>query len=814
MKVFKKIKSGVSYIKGSIKKLKDEYWRARCDYIKYYETLPIRENVILLESQSATKADGSIFYILRYLKSSEKYADYKIYLSSWIRYKKKINALLDHFDIKGVNLVTYSSDEYVRLLASAKYLVNDVTFPAYFIKKEGQVYLNTWHGTPLKTLGRMIGDDIAIGNAQKNFVCADYLLYPNEFTKKVMIRDYMLENISSGSSVLCGYPRNEIFFDEISRTITRGRLNVTDKKVYAYMPTWRGTVANVGSAKNNTYLMYIIYSLDSILTDDEVLYVNFHPLAVQKKDEPEMKKLRHIKKFPEGYETYEMLNAADVLITDYSSVFFDFACTRRKIVLFPYDKEEYLETRGMYFDMDELPFPQVFDVPELIEELRSEKNYDDSEFVRKYNAYDCSDASRKLCDFVFLGEDTGLKTEKIPDNGKENVLLYAGNLDKNGITTSLRSLTNSIDLDKRNYYISFCQSKAKKNAFQIATFNPKLNFFAIAEIKDLTPSDRVKNKLFRMKLISAKRYAKIANTRIEQDFLRSYGGARFDAAVQFCGYEDNIILLYSAFKGRNAVFVHNDMINEKKTRGNQRIDLLKYAYNKYDRVVTVSDDIIPPTAKISGRSDNILTVKNVIDYRTILQRAEEPVTLDRTTKCSVSRDSFMSIMASEQKKFINVARFSPEKGHDRLVNAFSKFAAEYPASILIIMGGNSRDGGYEKLNEKIKSMGLQNNVILLLSVSNPYPIIKECDYFILSSLYEGFGLVLAEADILGKPVISTDITGPRTFMKKYGGTLVESSEAGIYKGLKMLYNNEVKIMNVDYDAYNKECVDAFEKIFE
>lgn len=814
MKIFKKIKNGVSYIKGTVKKMKDEYWRAKCDYIKYYETLPICDNVILLESQSATKADGNIFYILRYLKSSEKYADYKIYLSSWIRYKKKINMLLEHFDIKGVNLVTYSSDEYVRLLAGAKYLINDVTFPAYFIKKEGQVYLNTWHGTPLKTLGRLIGDDITIGNAQKNFVCADYLLYPNEFTKEVMIRDYMLENISMGSSVLCGYPRNEIFFDEISRTITRGKLNAADKRVYAYMPTWRGTVANVGSNKNNTYLMYIIYSLDSILTDDEILYVNFHPLAVQKKDEPELKKLKHIRKFPEGYETYELLNAADVLITDYSSVFFDFACTRRKIVLFPYDKEEYLETRGMYFDMNELPFPQVFDVPALVEELRSEKNYDDSEFVKKFNAHDCPDASRKICDFIFFGEDTGLNAEKIPDNGKENVLLYAGNLDKNGITTSLRSLTNAIDLDKRNYYISFCHSKAKKNGFQLAAFDPKLNFFAIAEFKDLTPSDRAKNKLFRMKLISAKRYAKMANTRIEQDFLRSYGGARFDTAIQFNGYEDEIILLYGAFKGRNAIFVHNDMINENKTRKNQRMDLLKYAYNKYEKVVTVSDDIIPSTAKISGRNNNILTVRNIIDCKTILQRSEEPITLDKDTKCSVSRDKFGEIITSEQKKFINVARFSPEKGHDRLVNAFGRFAAEYPGAVLIIMGGNSRDNGFEKLKEKIKNMGLQNSVILLLSVSNPYPIIKACDFFILSSLYEGFGLVLAEADILGKPVVSTDITGPRIFMKKHGGTLVDNSESGVFNGLKMLYNGEVKPMNVDYDAYNKECVSEFEKIFE
>ena len=75
------------------------------------------------------------------------------------------------------------------------------------------------------------------------------------------------------------------------------------------------------------------------------------------------------------------------------------------------------------------------------------------------------------------------------------------------------------------------------------------------------------------------------------------------------------------------------------------------------------------------------------------------------------------------------------------------------------MGGNSRAKKYEELIEKVNGMGLTDNVILLLAVSNPYPIIKACDGFILSSLYEGFGLVLAEADILGLPIVSTDITG-------------------------------------------------------
>ena len=74
--------------------------------------------------------------------------------------------------------------------------------------------------------------------------------------------------------------------------------------------------------------------------------------------------------------------------------------------------------------------------------------------------------------------------------------------------------------------------------------------------------------------------------------------------------------------------------------------------------------------------------------------------------------------------------------------------------------------------------------------------------------------MLAEADILGKPVVSTDIEGPRSFMKRYGGTVVDNSEDGIYDGLKLLYEDKVATMRVDYDVYNAEYLDEFERLFE
>lgn len=796
------------------KKFKDPYWVAKNKYITYYEQLPIDEKVILLESQTATKISGNLFYILKYLLTDEKYAGYTVYLSSWGRYVKSITAILEHYGFENVNIVVYASDDYMRLLASAKYLINDATFPNYWIKKKGQVYINTWHGTPLKAMGRKVHNDVFFGNVQKNLVNADYLLYPNIFTKDVMIRDYMLENISSNSYILCGYPRNTVFFDRDAEKKIREELEITDKKIYAYMPTWRGTVDKVGVSKNDAYLMYYLCELDKRLTDDEIFYINIHPMAMHAKNTAEVSKLKHIKNFPAEYETYDFLNIADVLVTDYSSVFFDYACTRKKVVLFPYDKDEYLCDRGMYMDMDDLPFPQVFDLDTLVDELRSEKNYDDTEFVKTFCTWDNVDATAQLCDRTILGIDTGLTVAPVPDNGKENVLIYAGDLAKNGITTSLRSLTNEIDLNKRNYYISFIQGKAKKNADQLATFNPKVNFFAVSDYFNLSFKDKAIRKLFNLGIIKAKTYMKHAKTRVQQNFIRAYGQSKFDTVIQFCGYERDLILLYSRFDGNNAIWVHNDMVAEMKLKSNQRKDILKYAYNNYDKVVAVTDDIVASTQKLAGTNKKIDIVKNTIDYKTILANSKQPIALDPTTKCSVEPEKFYEIMQSDAKKFINIGRYSPEKGHDRLIDAFYKLWQKDNSIYLIIIGGNSRANKYEELIEKVNEMGLSENVILLLSVSNPYPIIKACNGFILSSLYEGFGLVLAEANILGLPIVSTDITGPRTFMNKYGGTLVEDSEDGVYKGLEMLYNNEIKPINVDYEAYNCECVAEFEKLFE
>lgn len=796
--------------KKVIANFRNPWWRAKKKYIKLYEQTPIDDHVILVEASHGAVAMGNMFYLMRYMAQGEKYKDYQIYLSTAARNQKAFRELLDSYHMENVKITVQASEEYFRLLNGAKYLINDTTFSPYFTKKPGQIYLNTWHGTPLKALGKGVkSEPHVLANVQKNLVSADYILFPNEHTRDALIQDYMLDNISGGSYIMSGYPRNEAFFDEARRTVIREEQDWGEKKIYAYMPTYRGAAQKGWTPKNTYYLNYYLYELDKRLGDDEIMYVNLHPLA---KKDVEFKQFTHIRNFPAGYETYDFLNATDVLITDYSSVFFDFACSGKKTVLFTYDEEEYLNDRGMYMSMDELPFPRVAGVEELLHELRSEKRYDDREFLDRFCRYENGSASQKLCDYVILGEDTGLTVSKMPDNGKENVLLYAGNLSGNGITAALRSLLNAVDLEKRNYYFCFYSEYVAKYKDTIATFPEGAKFYAFTGEPNLTVWDLIIRKLFRKKKINAHTYMKLQGKRVKQGLERNIGCARFDQVIQYNGYEQDVILAFSTFDGPRTIYVHSNMVHEIITKGKQRRDVLNYAYNHYDHVAVVTEDMIEPTLELSGNRDNIAVAKNLINYKTIQEKSEAEIALDPETRATVSEDQLKEILSSDSECFINVGRFAPEKGHDRLIAAFSQYHRDHPNSYLIIMGGYSLYGLYEKLGEMVEELGAQDYIILLQNVSNPYPIIKACDYFVLSSHYEGFGLVLAEADILGVPVISTDIPGPRGFMKKYGGTLVENSEAGILEGMKMLHNGQVKPLTVDYAQYNQEAVAEFEVI--
>lgn len=410
--ILKRIVNKLNKIKNGVKP----------SYIDYL-SLPLDDKLVLLEGGQGTNINGNMFSMLKELNSNPKWSEYKTVFVVTDNTIKAAKARMKFYGFNNVILAVRDSDIYCKYLATAKYLMTDNSFPPYFNKREGQVFLNTWHGTPLKTLGKSDKSNLAsLANIQKNYLMSDYALFPNEFTRNVFMEDYDLKYIFKGYSLIANYPRNYIFYDKTQPEEMKKKLGYADKKLFAYMPTWRGTGRTADTAHQLDTTMEILKELDERLDENTVVLVNLHFLLAKDINCDDFK---HIDYFSSDYDTYEILNACDGLITDYSSVFFDFAVTEKKIILYAYDKEKYLGSRGVYMSFESLPFPIVETVDELIKEMKAPAVCDEK-FLDEYCTNGYIDSCEKLFDLMVTGKTDCFKLEKQP---KQKVcLIYAGDM--------------------------------------------------------------------------------------------------------------------------------------------------------------------------------------------------------------------------------------------------------------------------------------------------------------------------------------------------------------------------------------------------
>ncbi|WP_278627207.1 CDP-glycerol glycerophosphotransferase family protein [Thomasclavelia cocleata] len=379
-----------------IRKLKNIYESKWWVYIIYYKQ-KIKKNYIFFESYSASVFQGNVYYVFKTVFNNDKFKKFKFIIAS-----TNPDKLIDFLNEKElydsrVEVVDYCSNKYIKFLNVSKYLLNNVSFPEYFIKKDSQVYINTWHGTPLKCLGKSImGDPFVIFNVIRDFLISDYLILPNKITAEILVNDYMIKNITNAKVVETGYPRNEVFFNLEDRATIREKENICNKKVIMYMPTWRGT-AN-GRKREIDYIA-LMNDLHSKLGDEYIIYLKLHPLDTINAHLDN--KLREI---PKNYEIYEFLNACDILITDYSSVFFDFANTKRKIYLFQFDQEEYYKERGVYSNIiSKIDLPISRNISELSSQILNDydkKTNISKSFIINFCQNYKSQPTSKIIDYI------------------------------------------------------------------------------------------------------------------------------------------------------------------------------------------------------------------------------------------------------------------------------------------------------------------------------------------------------------------------------------------------------------------------------
>jgi CDP-glycerol glycerophosphotransferase len=407
---------------------------------------PIENQIILYETFHGKSMTDNPYAIFKSLINNEKYQDYT---HVWvINNDTKENDVFRHY--KNVIFVKVHSKEYIKYLAKAKYLINNTSFPPYFCKRKEQVYLNTWHGTPLKTLGTdMNGPIDQLKNIQRNFIHADYIISPNEFTTEKLINTHNLKGIYEGKVLEVGYPRIDLIQNTKKTDILnkiRNYINIdTTKKIALYAPTWRGNVGKEIDIKEE--VKQIIFNMKEHLDESFQLVLKVHPLLYKFfKNDKELSNMF----IPDSIDVNEFLSIVDLLITDYSSIFFDFYIRDKPIILYVYDKDEYLSERGTYIDFEDLNCyiaNDKYQLNQYISDINKLYGCKKEEFIDKQDGK----VTEKVIKHLFENE---LSSEvKSFRNKKENVLVYLDEFTNKSFSKKVDFINNYIDRNKYNVMV-------------------------------------------------------------------------------------------------------------------------------------------------------------------------------------------------------------------------------------------------------------------------------------------------------------------------------------------------------------------------
>lgn len=273
----------------------------------------------------------------------------------------------------GVTPVEWQSHAWYEALARSRYVVTNVGIGDWFERREGQTVVQTWHGTPLKKIG---ADLLGTPRANRAYIASlpfrsrqwDFFVSPNAFTTPIIRNAFQCE-----SEILeSGYPRNDVFHSpdrEIRAERTRKLLGIPeDKKVVLYAPTWRDDQRYNGK-RFKLDLRIDLASAQQELADDHVLLFRKHPKVLDSIPGAGQGFIWDVSAYPDIADLYLI---TDILITDYSSVFFDFAHSGKPMLFFTYDLEHYRDTlRGFYFDLTtRAPGPLVKTSEELMKAIR------------------------------------------------------------------------------------------------------------------------------------------------------------------------------------------------------------------------------------------------------------------------------------------------------------------------------------------------------------------------------------------------------------------------------------------------------------
>lgn len=311
------------------------------------------------------------------------------------------------------------------------------------------------------------------------------------------------------------------------------------------------------------------------------------------------------------------------------------------------------------------------------------------------------------------------------------------------------------------------------------------------KVKSLYPKAFDEYNTIQKKIISFKLLA------LKKHIYRKYIENNYDVEVAFLEGPITNLLSVKNTKTSKIAWIHNDinLVFGKTLKSKIKKIYNKKIYSKYQRLVFVSKHNLQKFEECYKLNVPKEVVHNYLNKQNVIEKAKESV---------------QDFQNENTINFLTVARLVNQKAIGRLINVHEKLIKNgYNHKFYVVGDGPLRN----ELEQKIKDLNLGQTFILLGQKENPYPYIKQADYFCLLSYYEGLPMVLLEAKQLNKYIIITD-TASREALEGYENKLiVENSENGIYEGLKNVIENQYKpIIKEENDDENKKVIEKISNI--
>jgi len=265
-------------------------------------------------------------------------------------------------------------------LYTAKVWVDNCRKLIFYKKKRKQFYIQTWHGTPLKLIEADAEDKLEkryVKYANRDSKNIDLLISGNEYSSKIFRRAFKYD----GEILGCGTPRNDKLINQYEKIEdnVRNKVGVVDASLILYAPTYRSELLKNGKPQLD-FLQpnMILNAFEKRFNKKCILLTRFHPNVSGMLDYERLSSEYggRIIDVSVGWDMQELLCASDALITDYSSVFFDYANLLRPIFLFIPDEKGYYEERGLYFDITHLPIKAFSSSEMLVKSILNESSED------------------------------------------------------------------------------------------------------------------------------------------------------------------------------------------------------------------------------------------------------------------------------------------------------------------------------------------------------------------------------------------------------------------------------------------------------